>query len=161
MRHLTILLTLHLILALCPAVAGQSHFPPGDSTARDATTAVSTLPDSTASDGPASLFKAIERGLSEGDVRLIAPYFSRTVPLNVRGSAPGYYSANQAGEVIRHFLSAKKLSPFSFTTIGEGEHPFATGAARVTADGQVSRVQVYVRLSRDKSGWVITQFNIY
>ncbi len=151
MRHSTIILTILFILAICPAAAGQSLFSAGDSTARD-----STVPE-----GPASLFKAIERGLSEGDVRLIAPYFSRTVPLNVRGSAPGYYSANQAGEVIRHFLSARKLSSISFSTIGEGEHPFATGAARLTADGQVSRVQIYVRLSREESGWVITQFNIY
>lgn len=143
--------TLLFILAFCPAAAGQSLLSSGDSTAQD-----STVPD-----GAASLFKAIERGLAEGDVRLIVPYFSRTVPLNVRGSAPGYYSANQAGEVLRHFLSTKKLSAFTFTTIGEGEHPFATGAARLTAAGQVGLVQVYVRLAHDKTGWVITQFNIY
>ena len=146
MLRLFTFIALYVMLLFCPANAGQNLFPSGDSSA---------------SGGPTAVFRAIEKGLSAGDVRLIAPWFSPTVPINVRGSAPGYYSANQAGEVLRHFLATHKISSFTFTTIEEGENPFATGAARLMAGGRFERIQLYVRLSRDKSGWVITQFNIY
>ncbi|HLF13546.1 MAG TPA: DUF4783 domain-containing protein [Bacteroidota bacterium] len=135
-----------LLLALCPVAAGQNLFPPVDSTEQD---------------GPAVIIRAVERGLSEGDVRLFSAYFSRTVSLNVRGSGPGYYSANQAGQVLRHFLSPKKVTSFKFSTVNTGDHPFATGAATLTVNGKSERVQVYAGLSRDKSGWVISQINIY
>ncbi len=146
MQRMLILNCILLLLALCPAAAGQNLFPPVDSTAQD---------------GPAAIFRAIEKGLSEGDVRLFSAYFSRTVSLNVRGSGPGYYSANQAGQVLRHVFSARKVPSFKFTTVNTGDHPFATGAATLTINGQTERVQVYAGLSRDKSGWVISQFNIY
>lgn len=133
------------VLTLCPAFAGQSLFPPADSGG---------------SDGPAQVFRAVERALDEGDVRLIAAYLSPTVSLNVRGSSTGYYSANQAGQVLRHFLSGKSLSGFKFTTVDTGERPFATGAV-AAGGGRGERIQVYVGLTRDRSGWLISRFNIY
>jgi hypothetical protein len=146
MHRTLILNALVLILALCPAAAGQSRFSPTDSSGEG---------------GPAEIFNAIEKGLSDGDVRLFTAYFSRTVSLNVRGSAQGYYSANQAGQVIRQLLTVKKIPSFRFTTTDTGDHPFATGAATVMVNGQSERIQVYAGLSKDRSGWVISQFNIY
>ena len=135
-----------ILLALCPAAAGQNLLQQGDSTSPD---------------GPASIFRAVEKGLAGGDERIFSAYFSRTVSLNVRGNAPGYYSANQAGQVIRHFLASRKIPSFRFTTVEAGDHPFATGSATLTVNGQTERLQVYAGLTRDKSGWVISQFNIY
>jgi hypothetical protein len=135
-----------LLLAFCPAPSGQNRLP------------ADSHPDQ---DGAAAIFDAVEKGLREGDDRLFSAYFSRTVSLNVRGSATGYYSANQAGQVIRHFLSARKSPAFRFTTVDAGEHPYATGAFAPAGGGQGERIQVYVGLTRERSGWVISQFNIY
>ena len=111
--------------------------------------------------GPASIFAAVEQGLREGDDRVFAAYFSRTVSLNVRGSSPGYYSANQAGQVLRHFLSGRKVPAFRFSTVDTGEHPYATGSFAFPGSGQGERAQVYVGLTKERSAWVISQFNIY
>ena len=146
MRIPSIHLPVLILLALCPAVAGQSRLPAVAQSEQE---------------GPAAIFGAVERGLREGDDRLFAPYFSRTVSLNVRGSSPGYYSANQAGQVIRHFLSGRKPSTFRFTTVDTSEHPYATGSFSSPNGGAGERIQVYVGLARERSGWVISQFSVY
>jgi hypothetical protein len=139
-------LSIALFLALCPAPAGQNHLSP---------------PTGREPEGPSAIFSAIEKGLHEGDDRLFSAFFHSTVSLNVRGSSPGYYSANQAGQVLRHFLAGRKPSSFRFTTIDTGDHPYATGSFSSSGGGQAERTQVYVGLSRERSGWVITQFSIY
>lgn len=146
MRKLPVHVSVVLLLAFCPASPGQNRLP------------AASPPDQY---GVAAIFDAVEKGLQEGDERLFSPYFSRTVSLNVRGSSTGYYSANQAGQVIRHFLSARKAPAFRFTTLETGDHPYATGAFASSGGGQGERVQVYVGLTRERSGWVISQFNIY
>ncbi len=146
MQQTIITQALLLLLAFYPAAAGQNHFHSDDSTSPD---------------GPASIFRAIEQGLARGDERIFSVFFSRTVSLNVRGNSPGYYSANQAGQVLRHFLASRKIPSFRFTTLESDDHPFATGSATMTVGGRIERFQVYAGLTRDKSGWVISQFNIY
>jgi hypothetical protein len=146
MRTPSVHLTIVFLLAFCPALAGQNRLP------------AASQPEQ---EGAASIFSAVEKGLHEGDDRLFSAYFSRTVSLNVRGSSPGYYSANQAGQVLRHFFAARKSSNFKFTTVDTGEHPYATGSFSSAGGGQGERVQVYVGLTRERSGWVISQFNIY
>jgi hypothetical protein len=146
MRKACIKLSIVLFLALCPAPAGQNRLP------------AASRPEQ---EGPAAIFSAIEKGLHDGDDRLFSAYFSRTVSLNVRGSSPGYYSANQAGQVLRHFLAGRKISSFRFTTVDTSEHPYATGSFSSTGGGHAERIQVYVGLTRERSGWVISQFSIY
>lgn len=152
MGRLSILLGLLLLPALCPASAGQSRSAAADTARVDSVRAETP-------GGPAAVFAAVERGLRESDVRHFSPFFSRTLPLNLRGVGAGYYSANQAGEVLRHFLVRHRLGAFSFTTVHEGEEPFATGSAPPAPGG--GRLQVYVALTREGAGWVISQFNIY
>jgi hypothetical protein len=143
--HHTILF-LSIFSVICPAPAGQNRLPAASQTEQE---------------GPAVIFGAVEKGLRDGDDRLFSAYFSRTVSLNIRGSSPGYYSANQAGQVLRHFFTSRKASAFSFTTVDTGEHPYATGSFASAGGGPSERVQVYVGLTRERSGWVISQFSIY
>jgi len=147
-RMLTVIVTV-MTLVFCPALAGQSFF---------------TRPaqnDSSDGEGPAEIFRAVEEGMSAGDGRVFSAYFHRTVILNIRGRADGYYSANQARQILRFFFSASRVASFSFTTRDTGTHPFATGGGMVTTGNRSERVQVYVGLTRERAGWVISQLNIY
>jgi len=132
--------------AICPARAGQTRF---------------TRTDTLQGEDPAALFRAVEEGISAGDERLFTAYLFRTVSLNIRGRADGYYSANQARQILRFFFSSTRVKSFSFTTLESGTHPFATGGGVITMGTRSERVQVYVGLTRDGAGWVITQLNIY
>jgi len=138
-----------LTLVFCPVLAGQSHFTPA------------TQKDTSAVEGAEAVFHAVERGIAEGDERLFSAYLHKTVSLNIRGRADGYYSANQAGQILRFFFSSTKVISFSFTTRESGEHPFATGGGVLTTGARSQRVQIYLGLTLKQTGWVITQLNIY
>jgi hypothetical protein len=150
MKHVILAINLALLtLAICPAFAGQSLFPP---TAQE---------DSSAVEGPAVIFRAIGDGMSAGDERLFSAYLDRMVSLNIRGRADGYYSANQARQILRFFFSSSRVISFAFSTLDTGAHPFATGGGVIATGSRSERVQVYVGLTLDRTGWVITQMNIY
>lgn len=138
-----------LTLVFCPALAGQSRFTPA------------AKGDSSAVEGAAAVFGAVEEGISAGDERLFAAYLHRTVSLNIRGRADGYYSANQARQILRFFFASSRVISFSFTTREDGEHPYATGGGVLATGPRSERIQVYVGVTRDRAGWVITQLNIY
>lgn len=145
---LTVVLTV-LTLVICPALAGQTLFTPLQQN------------DSAMGDGPAAVIRAVEGGITAGDERIFSAYLDRTVSLNIRGKANGYYSANQARQILKFFFTTSKVVSFSFTTRDDGAHPFATGGGILATGNRSDRIQVYVGLSRDRAGWVITQLNIY
>jgi len=150
MKQLILIATVvSLTMVICPAPAGQSHF------------ALSAQADTLRGEGPAAIFSAVEEGISAGDERLFSAYLHRTISLNIRGRADGYYSANQARQILRFFFAASRVKSFSFTTLESGTHPFATGGGVMASGSRTEHVQVYVGLTRDGAGWVITQLNIY
>jgi len=150
MKNAILTVTLALLtLLFCPALAGQSRFTPV------------AQKDSSTREGPATVFRAIEKGIIAGDARLFSAYLDRTISLNIRGRADGYYSANQARQILRFFFSSSRVISFSFTTLDTDDHPFATGGGVLATGSRPERVQVYVGLTRDRTGWVITQLNIY
>jgi len=150
MKNIIVTVNLFLLtLVYCPALAGQNRFTPA------------AEQDSSTPEGPAAVYRAVERGMSDGDERIFSPYLNSMVSLNIRGRADGYYSANQARQILRFFFSSVRVISFSLTTRDTGAHPFATGGGILTSGSRSQRVQVYVGLTLVRTGWVITQLNIY
>lgn len=110
---------------------------------------------------PTTIFRAIEEGISNSDLSSFSGYFGKTVRLDVRGNQAGYYSANQAGQILRHFFTRRIHGKFRFSREEEGENPYATGGGIFSSGGHGERIQIYVGLVMSDSNWVIAQFNIY
>lgn len=148
-----VLIAALVLFAVCPACVGQT-VSGGKPAAAD------TLPVSAAGT-PEALFLLIEEGVSAGDVSVFSDFIGSTVRLDVRGNQDGYYSANQAVQILRHFFNRQSVRKFRFSRRETGENPYATGGGVFNAGGRSDRIQIYVGLVKAEGRWVISQFNIY
>ena len=108
------------------------------------------------------VFADVERGIADGIVQTFSGHFGSQLSVSLRGGESGYYSANQAYYLLENYLRTRKLTGFTFSTIGESDsNPYATGSVRISSRGTRENAQVYVSLSFAGRRWVITQMNIY
>lgn len=110
----------------------------------------------------AEIFRAVERGVFEGNVGTFSKYFGFQVYVSLPGGENGYYSANQAYYILQNYFGGRRPQSFRFSTYGESDSvPYATGAGRFEVRGSVETVQVYVSVSNLNKKWVLSQVNIY
>lgn len=108
-----------------------------------------------------SIFKSIERGISEGEVAPFSRFLSSQTYLSLSGGTSGYYSANQAFYVLEEFFKLYRVTSFKFEVVKTGiESPYATGVYSYEIKGKRKTSQVYVSLKRTGREWNITQLTI-
>ena len=111
---------------------------------------------------PKEIFEDIEKGLTQGDVKMFSKYFDRQLLISHRGLENGYFSGNQAQFILQSFFNARRTLHFKFTTINRATEPYATGGGTFSIrGGQRELLQIYVALSRVGGRWVIAEFNVY
>jgi hypothetical protein len=104
---------------------------------------------------------SLEQGFATGSAGLIAQYLAPDLRLRVESAPEGYYSANQATEILRHFFSGRTVTGFQFSKTETGEHPYAAGGLVYAAGGRQGRAQIYVGLGQRGGRWVVTQLSIH
>jgi hypothetical protein len=109
-----------------------------------------------------TIFADVQRGLSSGDIGLIARHFASRVSVSLRGDESGTFSSNQTYYVLGDYLKSRQFAPFEFSSVGDSDaNPFATGEAIFTLNGSKEHVQVYVALSHADEKYLITRLTIY
>lgn len=145
-----------LVLFLVPALAGGSPQPKGHPDGAEA-----HAPLEQSAQNPAEIFALVASGLRHSDHASISRNFGRQVYVSLKGGENGYFSSNQASYVVQSFFASRRPASFTFTTIDEGDEPFATGSGLFLMKGTRETLQVYVALARQGKRWVISQFNVY
>lgn len=108
-----------------------------------------------------SIFKDIESGIKEADVKTISKYFGQQTYFSFSSGINGYYSNNQAFYVLEDFFKLYKVISFKFDYIKtDKNNGHATGNYNYDNRGQRSTAQVYISLKKIGSNWIITQFTI-
>ena len=146
-----------LALLLLPVVFSDGTASPARNSAGDETRA----PDPQVPSTPAEIFSIVESGILHGEHPAISKHFGRQLYVSLKGEESGYFSANQASQIIRSFFGSRKPASFSFTTTETEGDPFATGAGTFLGRGSKETLQIYVALTRQGNRWVISQFNVY
>ena len=109
-----------------------------------------------------SVFADIQKGIQSEDVQVFLRHFATQVYVNLRNVENGYYSANQAGYVLKNFFGARRVANFRLSTVSEdGSAPYATGAGSFMHRGRRESLQIYVGLTKAGHQWLISQFNVY
>lgn len=107
-------------------------------------------------------FRDIEYGIRKCTVQEYENELGEIISIAIGSSERGYFSMNQAVSVLSEYFSGRKSVSFEFSRIYEkGPTPYATGRLVYIQKGNQESAQVYVSLIRQKSRWVINQFNIY
>lgn len=108
-----------------------------------------------------SIFKEIESGIKEADVRTISKYFGQQTYFSFSSGINGYYSNNQAFYVLEDFFKLYKVISFKFDYIKtDKNNGHATGNYNYDNRGQRNTAQVYISIKKIGSNWIITQFTI-
>ena len=109
-----------------------------------------------------AIFADVQRGLTNGDIGLLARHFAPRVSVSLRGDESGTFSSNQTYYVLGDYMKSRQFAPFEFTNLGDSEaNPFATGEAEFSVNGGKEHVQVYVALSHAGEKYLITRLTIY
>ncbi len=109
-----------------------------------------------------SIVNDVEAGITRGATAPFEEHLAGRVYLHLRDSEEGYFSAGQAALVLRHFFSVGKILTFHFSTVQTGTtEATATGGGTLMVQGSPRLLQVYIVLSRSRSLWTITQFNVF
>ncbi|HRP93267.1 MAG TPA: DUF4783 domain-containing protein [Ignavibacteriaceae bacterium] len=107
------------------------------------------------------IFKEIESGIRETNVRTISKYFGQQTYFSFSSGINGYYSNNQAFYVLEDFFKLYKVISFKFDYIKtDKNNGHATGNYNYDNRGQRSTSQVYISIKKIGSNWIITQFTI-
>ena len=111
---------------------------------------------------PREIFERVQEGLSDGNVGAFSKFLASSVSVSLRGSEGGYYSGSQARYLLENYFRFHHLGRFTFTTVDDsGSNPYATGSVAFNSHGARELAQIYVSLTSEHDGWLITQINIY
>jgi len=146
MEHFKIITLFPLLLALFLVVdgAGQEKKEPEKTDAKE------------------EIFRAVENGILQSDVKSFSRYFDRNIYITLRDGETGFFSANQALYVLQNYFESHRFVRFTFSTTNTAEAPlYATGGGTYISRGSQEHVQIYLTVSHIKGGYVITQFCVY
>jgi hypothetical protein len=107
------------------------------------------------------IFKEIESGIKDADVKRISKYFGQQTYFSFSNGINGYYSNNQAFYVLEDFFEVYKVISFKFDYIKfDKNNGHATGNYNFDNKGQRSTSNVYISIKKIGTNWIITQFTI-
>ncbi|MBK7630538.1 MAG: DUF4783 domain-containing protein [Ignavibacteriales bacterium] len=107
------------------------------------------------------IFKNIESGIKDADVKRISNYFGQQTYFSFSNGINGYYSNNQAFYVLEDFFNLYKVTAFKFDYIKtDKNNGHATGNYSYDNRGQRGTAKVYISLKKIGTNWIITQFTI-
>ena len=109
-----------------------------------------------------SIFHNIEIGLATNNIELLSKHISKQLRISLRGSETGYFSENQAMNIIESYFNNRRIIDFNFANIkSSDEGPYATGEGHWNTRGKQEKFLVYVIIAERDNRWVITQLKIY
>jgi len=107
------------------------------------------------------IFKDIEEGIINNDVKKLSKYFSSQPYISLINGVNGYYSSNQAYYILEDFFNTFKVVSFKMEDIKtEGSVSYGKGDYYFEKKGKREAAHLYVTLSKSGSKWYITQISI-
>ncbi len=126
----------------------------------DAKTSIYTLQEFQENSVPVKIFNDIEKGISTGNVALIAEYFSSQNYLSLNNGVNGYYSSNQSFYVLQDFFNINHPVSFKFSSTRGGGNAYATGTLIYEFKGKKGTALVFISLESSGNTWKISQITI-
>ena len=106
-------------------------------------------------------FVDIGDGFNYSNVFSITPYFVSEVYLNIRGEDKGYYSSDQAKNILDNFLTNYPVSGFKWRNSSRSDlYAFATGKYKYKKNGYLNEFDISVSLNYIDDSWLIDQIII-
>ena len=108
-----------------------------------------------------SVFKRIERGIIEIDVKIFSDFLSTETYLSLKNGISGYYSANQSYYILQDYLTLNIPTEFKFTGMfTDSTTPYASGNLRYSHKGVRGDAQLFISLKVVNGSWQISQITI-
>jgi hypothetical protein len=103
-------------------------------------------------------FIDIGDGLNYNNVYLVVPYLTSDVYLNIMENEKGYYSIDQAQNIIDNFLHSYPVNSFKWKISNRSEnYAFALGKYKYKKDGYINSYEISVSLKYLSGLWIIDQ----
>ena len=107
------------------------------------------------------IFDEIQTGILKNDVKSFSKYFSSQPYLSLINGVNGYYSSNQTFYIIEDFFKTFKVVDFNFVQKKSEESvSFGKGTYYFEKKGKRESANLYITLTKQGSGWYITQISI-
>jgi hypothetical protein len=107
------------------------------------------------------IFKDIETGIVNNDVKKFSKYFSSQPYLSLVNGVNGYYSSNQAYYILEDFFNSFKVVSFKIDEIKtEGSTSYCKGNYYFEKKGRRETAHLYITLGKSGTRWHITQISI-
>ena len=108
-----------------------------------------------------SVFKRIEKGILEVDVKIFFDFLSSETYLSLKNGISGYYSANQSYYILQDYLSLNIPAEFKFTGMSsDSAIPYASGILKYSHKGVRGDAQIFISLKTVNGSWQISQITI-
>jgi hypothetical protein len=107
------------------------------------------------------VFLDIQDGLNYSNVYSIIPYFETEVYLNITSEDKGYYSYDQAKNILDNFLSNYPVSSFKWRNSSKSDnYAFASGKFKYKKNGYINGFDISISLNYIDDIWLIDQIII-
>ena len=106
-------------------------------------------------------FIEIGDGFTYSNVYSIVPFFESEVYLNIRGEDKGYYSSDQAKNILENFLTTYPVVSFKWRNSSRSDlYAFATGKFKYKKNGYTNEFDISISLNYINDSWLIDQIII-
>jgi hypothetical protein len=110
----------------------------------------------------ATIFNAVENGVTKANIKLFSQHFAKQVSLNLNNQGNAYYSANQSYYILQNYFDTHKVRLFKFSKQNASDtSPYATGGGLLRGRPANDVFQIFISLTFEDNRWVISQFNMY